>query len=168
MSDHNNYLFKFFVFHNAPLDLSTEYINSIPDIFLSCYSPWHLYCMFIDKEYNNTNIPAHRHIISWNNKREIEESVEVTCYTCKLTYPANTIKNYYQYIEDDDYERNTALCEFCNSDTIIPDKLIKNLTKKEAQELIDSLHKLWISKNKNHTCKRCSEGIFPRQLAEIK
>ena len=163
MDDHRTYIINFFILHNVETTKAIKYIDSVDSMLLSHYSPWHIYCHYIDKKYNHTKTPACKHITSWDNKCDVETSTEVGCYTCLKVYPASEITQYYTHI-DSDTERNSALCKYCNKDTIIADSsyMIKDsLSTEKSHNLLTDLNRLWISDDKGHKCLRCRYGIFP-------
>ena len=160
---HRDYIVNFFILHNVKREKAIKYIDSTDSMLLSHYSPWHIYCHYIDTKYNHTRTQAHQHILSWNNKDNVETSTQVGCYTCLNIYPSSEITEYYTHT-DSDTERNSALCKHCKQDTIIPDSsytINKDLSKDKTETFLLDLNKLWVSNDRGHDCLRCRQGIFP-------
>ena len=163
MDDYRTYVVNFFILHNVEAAKAIKYVDSTDSMLLTHYSPWHIYCHYIDRKYNYTKTPASKHILSWDNKSAVEVSNQVGCYTCLRVYPASEIVNYYTHI-DSDTKRDSALCKYCNEDTIIPDSsyiINDDLLKDKSETFLKDLNKLWIAADRGHNCQRCRHGIFP-------
>ena len=111
-------IINFFILHGILPCVATEYVNEIDPYF---YDSFYFYWQFVDKMYNNTKTIAGRHLLSFDNKYEIEESKNVICFSCLRIYCSKEIKDYRIFMDSAEVERYTALCIHCNNDTIISD-----------------------------------------------
>ena len=74
---------------------------------------------------------AHRHSV--RNRREIEQSSQCGCFSCKRTFLSSEVVDYTD-------EGETALCPYCGVDAVIGDASGFQL----SEEFLRSMHKRWM------------------------
>ncbi len=72
------------------------------------------------------------HAYSFNNKDSIIKSDRCFCFHCKKIIDNSEIINYVD-------TENTALCQYCGIDSLIPDSIDVNIDEK----LINDMHNYW-------------------------
>ena len=82
--------------------------------------------------YEKENLLKKLHAYSYNNKEKIMHSSKCYCFYCKKEMEAKEIN---KYIDND----STALCPYCEIDSIIPDSIDENIDSL----IIDELNKYW-------------------------
>ncbi len=71
------------------------------------------------------------HSYSTNNEEWIENSKEAGCFYCQRTFPTREITQWM-----DDFNGPTALCPFCNMDSVLPGSKVE-LSEKLLQAMYD-------------------------------
>lgn len=82
--------------------------------------------------YEKENLLKKLHAYSYNNKEKIMHSGKCYCFYCKKEMEAKEIN---KYIDND----STALCPYCEIDSIIPDSIDENINS----SIIDEMNKYW-------------------------
>ena len=96
------------------------------------------------KKYTNEQLlkAIEYHRLSDHHKTQLETSEKCGCFYCKEIFNPKEIES---WCDEADAEECTAICPYCNIDSILPESSLNELGAKLDKKLLKFMSELWFS-----------------------